>query len=165
MTPDSSDADSDVLADYVLALLRHEQSESDVKQMCVDQLEDFLHDSQYSYSDAIPSLGSSGINHFITPADTRQFVNDLFNTLRAKSFLSVNSTLSGGGLQVTTPSPAAPKASPSPTYFPPAETTEPTPATAKSNDNRPKTPEQNRQRSKKRPFGYIDRDSPSRRSR
>lgn len=38
----SSDADSDVLADYVLALLRHEQAEEEVKRLCVEQLEDFL---------------------------------------------------------------------------------------------------------------------------
>ena len=41
-----SDADADVLADYVLALLRHQQSEDEVKQMCEDQLLDFLHDRQ-----------------------------------------------------------------------------------------------------------------------
>jgi RNA-binding protein 26 len=38
----SSDADSDVLADYVLALLRHDQGADEVKQLCVDQLDDFL---------------------------------------------------------------------------------------------------------------------------
>lgn len=42
----SSDADADVLADYVLALLRHQQNVEEVKQMCKDQLLDFLHDRQ-----------------------------------------------------------------------------------------------------------------------
>ncbi|KAF3942321.1 hypothetical protein ABW19_dt0206759 [Dactylella cylindrospora] len=72
-----SDADSDVLADYVLALLRHEQSEDEVKQMCIDQLDDFLREH------------------------TSAFVNELFATLRSKSYLSVNSTLHGGLLPST----------------------------------------------------------------
>ncbi|KAI9667052.1 MAG: hypothetical protein M1829_005593 [Trizodia sp. TS-e1964] len=40
----SSDADSDVLADYVLALLRHDQPSEDVRKLCIEQLEDFLKD-------------------------------------------------------------------------------------------------------------------------
>jgi len=39
-----SDADSDVLADYVLALLRHDQPVEEVRKLCIDQLEDFLKD-------------------------------------------------------------------------------------------------------------------------
>ncbi|KAF3917330.1 hypothetical protein ABW21_db0200485 [Orbilia brochopaga] len=74
-----SDADSDVLADYVLALLRHEQSESEVRQMCVDQLDDFLRDH------------------------TSTFVNELFAALRSKSYLSVNSTLHGGLISTSPP--------------------------------------------------------------
>ena len=38
----SSDADSDVLADYVLALVRSEDSDEQVKQNCLENLEDFL---------------------------------------------------------------------------------------------------------------------------
>ena len=38
----SSDADSDVLADYVLALVRSEDSDDQVKQNCLENLEDFL---------------------------------------------------------------------------------------------------------------------------
>jgi RNA-binding protein 26 len=38
----SSDADSDVLADYVLALLRHDQVDDEVKKLCIEQLDDFL---------------------------------------------------------------------------------------------------------------------------
>lgn len=38
----SSDADSDVLADYVLALVRSEDSDVQVKQNCLENLEDFL---------------------------------------------------------------------------------------------------------------------------
>ena len=43
----SSDADSDVLADYVLALLRHEQGEEEVKSLCVEQLDDFLRERMF----------------------------------------------------------------------------------------------------------------------
>ena len=46
----SSDADSDVLADYVLALLRHEQGEAEVKKLCVDQLDDFLREREFFQS-------------------------------------------------------------------------------------------------------------------
>lgn len=40
----SSDADSDVLADYVLALVRSEDSDEQVKVNCLENLEDFLRD-------------------------------------------------------------------------------------------------------------------------
>ena len=40
-----SDADSDVLADYVLALIRAETSEPELKNNAIENLEDFLHDS------------------------------------------------------------------------------------------------------------------------
>lgn len=43
----SSDADSDVLADYVLALLRHDQGEEEVKNLCVEQLDDFLRERMF----------------------------------------------------------------------------------------------------------------------
>ncbi|CCX30959.1 Similar to Uncharacterized RNA-binding protein C902.04; acc. no. Q9USP9 [Pyronema omphalodes CBS 100304] len=77
---DISDADSDVLADYVLALLRHDhQSRDEVKALCIEQLEDFLREH------------------------TGQFVDDVFTALLTKAFRSVNSTLVGGGLSVTMP--------------------------------------------------------------
>ena len=41
----SSDADSDVLADYVLALIRSEHSDEKAKALCVENLQDFLQDS------------------------------------------------------------------------------------------------------------------------
>ncbi|RPB01210.1 hypothetical protein L873DRAFT_1842571 [Choiromyces venosus 120613-1] len=66
-----SDADSDVLADYVLALLRHEQTQEEVQKLCIEQLDDFLHDH------------------------TAQFVKDVFATLGNQSFKGVNSTLTG----------------------------------------------------------------------
>jgi len=36
------DADPDVLADYVVALLKHDKSSQDLKQLCITQLDDFL---------------------------------------------------------------------------------------------------------------------------
>ena len=45
---DSSDADSDVLADYVLALVRSEDSDVQVKQNCLENLEDFLRARLYT---------------------------------------------------------------------------------------------------------------------
>ena len=40
----SSDADSDVLADYVLALIRAESPDHELKSNAIENLEDFLHD-------------------------------------------------------------------------------------------------------------------------
>ena len=41
----SSDADSDVLADYVLALIRADAPEQELKKSAVENLEDFLRES------------------------------------------------------------------------------------------------------------------------
>jgi hypothetical protein len=38
----SSDADADVLADYVLALIRSDAPDEDIRKVSVEQLEDFL---------------------------------------------------------------------------------------------------------------------------
>ena len=38
----SSEADPDVLSDYILALLRHDQSPAEVMQTCITQLADFM---------------------------------------------------------------------------------------------------------------------------
>ncbi|KAJ8104307.1 hypothetical protein POJ06DRAFT_244190 [Lipomyces tetrasporus] len=58
-----SDADSEILSDYVLALLRHDQPAEEVKRMCLEQLEDFLHEH------------------------TGQFVDDVFAALASKSYM------------------------------------------------------------------------------
>ena len=42
----SSDADSDVLADYVLALIRADTPDEDLKKNAIENLEDFLRDSK-----------------------------------------------------------------------------------------------------------------------
>ncbi|KAK8207037.1 CCCH zinc finger and RRM domain-containing protein [Phyllosticta capitalensis] len=59
---DISDADSDVLADYVLALVKSEDPDEQVRANCLENLEDFLHDH------AAP------------------FVDDVLNAIRTKSF-------------------------------------------------------------------------------
>lgn len=45
---DISDADSDVLADYVLALVKSDESENQVRANCLENLEDFLHERALS---------------------------------------------------------------------------------------------------------------------
>ena len=42
----SSDADSDVLADYVLALIRADTPEAELKVNAIENLEDFLKESR-----------------------------------------------------------------------------------------------------------------------
>jgi hypothetical protein len=38
----ASEADPDVLADYILALLRHDQGRDDIMETCISQLADFM---------------------------------------------------------------------------------------------------------------------------
>ena len=39
---DRSDADSDVLADYVIALLKHDGDKESVRKLCEQEIPDFL---------------------------------------------------------------------------------------------------------------------------
>ncbi|KAI9847114.1 MAG: hypothetical protein M1838_001018 [Thelocarpon superellum] len=48
---DVSDADSDVLADYVLALLRNDSPADELRQLCIESLEDFLKDHTAAFVD------------------------------------------------------------------------------------------------------------------
>ncbi|KAI9842834.1 MAG: hypothetical protein M1837_006855 [Sclerophora amabilis] len=50
---DISDADSEVLADYVLALLRQDSPQEEVRKLCVEQLEDFLKEHTGTFVDDI----------------------------------------------------------------------------------------------------------------
>jgi RNA-binding protein 26 len=59
----TSDADADVLADYVLALLRHDGTAEEVKALCEEEIPDFLKE------------------------DTAVFVNDVFDAIQYKSYL------------------------------------------------------------------------------
>ncbi|KAK3353126.1 hypothetical protein B0T25DRAFT_543737 [Lasiosphaeria hispida] len=59
----TSDADADVLADYVLALLRHDGDISDIRKLCETEIPDFLKE------------------------DPSAFVNDVFETVDHRSYL------------------------------------------------------------------------------
>ncbi|KAL5601155.1 hypothetical protein BROUX41_005960 [Berkeleyomyces rouxiae] len=63
---DTSDADSDILADYVLALLRHEGDITSTRELCESELKDFFQE---------------GTN------DAAKFVDELFRVLDYKSYL------------------------------------------------------------------------------
>ncbi|KAB5572504.1 elongation factor 2 [Coniochaeta sp. 2T2.1] len=73
-----SDADADVLAEYVLALLRHEGTVEEVRALCEAEIPDFLKE------------------------DTSVFVNDVFNAIQYRSYLP-----GGGGLPRPNPATAA----------------------------------------------------------
>ncbi|CCG82685.1 Predicted protein [Taphrina deformans PYCC 5710] len=68
-----SDAEAPILAEYCIALLKHEQSEKQVHALCVEQLSDFLR------------------------GDTTKFVDDVFQAIRSRTFIK------GGALNVKQP--------------------------------------------------------------
>lgn len=43
----SSDADAEVLADYVVALVTTKDTDANIRRNCLDSLSDFLQDSRY----------------------------------------------------------------------------------------------------------------------
>ncbi|UNI21965.1 hypothetical protein JDV02_007904 [Purpureocillium takamizusanense] len=59
----TSDADSDVLAEYVIALLKHDGSPEDVRKLCEQEIPDFLTE------------------------DSKAFLDDVFQALKYKSYL------------------------------------------------------------------------------
>ncbi|QSL65759.1 hypothetical protein MERGE_000037 [Pneumocystis wakefieldiae] len=59
-----SNADLDILSDYILALLRHDQSVDDVRKLCLNQLDEFLKENTFS------------------------FVQDIFDALERKAYLN-----------------------------------------------------------------------------
>ncbi|KAJ3356050.1 hypothetical protein HDU83_001964 [Entophlyctis luteolus] len=61
------DADPSVLAEYVVALLRHDRPDADLRQLCVEQLDEFLKN------------------------ETEAFVSKLFEAVRSRSFMPVAS--------------------------------------------------------------------------
>ena len=79
----SSDADADVLADYVLALLRHDGDIDAVRQLCESEIPDFLKE------------------------DSSIFVRDVFDALEYKTYLP------GGGVPRRPALPFAPPLGPS----------------------------------------------------
>lgn len=54
----STDADADVLADYVLALVRSDEPDDQVKQNCLTNLEDFLAQRMFQLDTHGPSVES-----------------------------------------------------------------------------------------------------------
>ncbi|KAF9923885.1 hypothetical protein FBU30_006068 [Linnemannia zychae] len=62
-----SDADPAMLADYIIALLKHDKENDELKELCVSQLEDFLQ------------------------GETESFVDMLFKALATKSYRSIDS--------------------------------------------------------------------------
>lgn len=49
----SCEADPEVVADYVLALLKHDSPSEDLKPHCIKELSDFLGDETNSFVDAL----------------------------------------------------------------------------------------------------------------
>jgi hypothetical protein len=47
LTNDSSDADAEVLADYVVALVTARDTDANIRRSCLESLSDFLQDSRY----------------------------------------------------------------------------------------------------------------------
>lgn len=70
----SSEADPDVLSDYILALLRHDQSPAEVMQTCITQLADFMTSSSPPSKSPILIL------------DPAVFVKDVFEALSVCPF-------------------------------------------------------------------------------
>lgn len=62
------DADPEKLADYVIALLKHDKPEKELKNLCINQLEEFLRD------------------------ETENFINQLFVALSNKSYINGDKT-------------------------------------------------------------------------
>lgn len=48
LTPNRSDADSDVLAEYVIALLKHDGDKESVRKLCEQEIPDFLTEGESS---------------------------------------------------------------------------------------------------------------------
>lgn len=75
----SCDADPAALARYVMALLKKDKTEQELKQNCIDQLEVFLQKGNYCMSVWV-------INPTFT--ETISFVDRLFDVIHNKSYIS-----------------------------------------------------------------------------
>lgn len=62
---DSSDADPDVLADYVLALLRHDGDITDVRKLCEEEIPDFLKEGALAPAAAVRLLSRAKLTIFL----------------------------------------------------------------------------------------------------
>jgi hypothetical protein len=55
-TDNSSDADTDVLADYVTALVAGDEPEASFRRNCIESLQDFLRDSKHQQGDSVNAM-------------------------------------------------------------------------------------------------------------
>ncbi|KAF9938213.1 RNA-binding protein 27, partial [Modicella reniformis] len=68
-----SDADPAMLADYIIALLKHDKDDSELKSLCITQLEDFLQKATVPFVDALfKVLESKSYNQDQKPASGSQ---------------------------------------------------------------------------------------------
>lgn len=52
----SSDADPAMLADYIIALLKHDKENDELKELCVSQLDDFLQQGMHILQQTLLTL-------------------------------------------------------------------------------------------------------------
>ncbi|RDW92171.1 hypothetical protein BP5796_01565 [Coleophoma crateriformis] len=80
----TSDADADVLADYVLALLRHDGDVATVRRLCEEEIPDFLKEGRAgTIQESEPKTSLTDLN----PPDSSVFVQDVFDAIQFKSYL------------------------------------------------------------------------------
>ncbi|KAL8938322.1 MAG: hypothetical protein Q9216_003960 [Gyalolechia sp. 2 TL-2023] len=116
---DISDADSDVLGDYVLALIRAETPEPELRLSAIANLEDFLQDS------------ASPNKTLTARAEAEKFVDETFQALHSKSFRPgyVQPPIATSTTSLT-PAVVAPTTSLAPKYSPDPSARRPPPASA-----------------------------------
>ncbi|KAF9994323.1 hypothetical protein BGZ80_005782 [Entomortierella chlamydospora] len=78
-----SDADPGMLADYIIALLKHDKENNELKTLCVSQLEDFLLE------------------------ETEPFVTSLFKVLDSKSYIQGKAAVPKSSAPAAAPAPAS----------------------------------------------------------
>ncbi|KAJ3250411.1 hypothetical protein HDU77_006653 [Chytriomyces hyalinus] len=80
------DADPTVLAEYVIALLKHDKSDSELRALCIDQLDEFL------------------------KTETLPFVDKLFESIRTRAYLESSQPLAKSAGPITQSAPATKRA-------------------------------------------------------
>jgi RNA-binding protein 26 len=68
----ASEADPDVLSDYILALLRHDKPPAEVMSTCITQLADFMTSGETPFSNCLPVY---------LMVDPTSFVKDIFEAI------------------------------------------------------------------------------------
>lgn len=77
------DAEPGALADYILALLKHNAPEADLRQELMSQLEEFLEKGVYS----LHFISALALTDSFVNAETSSFIQTLFTALRTKSYM------------------------------------------------------------------------------